>query len=474
MFMDVTAASDAFLVLLAAVIALPFLLAACWRQPTAVTLGFITILILFSSSTWGQLQEENTLYARGTGLFYFSLINLLLWVAVAAAATHQSATSSPQKQSAPFSRFLAAFAFLLLAHVVVGLAAGKELILILSYNGLLNILNLLLFSWLLLSTLTTHENQQSLIKLMLILAGVRALFGLIRYQWFEGDSANPYRNFESLDMKLVFFDIGDNYIAALAAFCLAWLLLMPTVRLKLWQRIFISGWLVTEIATVALSFRRSSLIGLALMTLVLVWQLPWRRRVGLVVVSTVAMMTASATLLRERLQFNVNSQSTGFISSLLYDIGPDRATETSRFYELESAARSLEGNWWFGLGSWGSFYGNEDILDYHFGKFDFVHSGFGHVILKSGILGLTLFLGLLFAFIIHYLQRRKFMSGTSALLADAGFAGFLFWIPTLLIGTPIIEFRSMLLIGFTLALPYLHSSHFHSFNPRSQPHHAIA
>jgi hypothetical protein len=32
----------------------------------------------------------------------------------------------------------------------------------------------------------------------------------------------------------------------------------------------------------------------------------------------------------------------------------------------------------------------------------------------------------------------------------------LFWLPTLLIGTPIIEFRSMLLIGMTLALVYLH------------------
>ena len=37
-----------------------------------------------------------------------------------------------------------------------------------------------------------------------------------------------------------------------------------------------------------------------------------------------------------------------------------------------------------------------------------------------------------------------------------GVAGLLFWLPTLLIGTPIIEFRSMLLIGLTLALIYLH------------------
>ena len=41
------------------------------------------------------------------------------------------------------------------------------------------------------------------------------------------------------------------------------------------------------------------------------------------------------------------------------------------------------------------------------------------------------------------------------LLADAGMAGLLFWMPTLLIGTPVIEFRTMLLLGLTLAMPYL-------------------
>jgi hypothetical protein len=40
-------------------------------------------------------------------------------------------------------------------------------------------------------------------------------------------------------------------------------------------------------------------------------------------------------------------------------------------------------------------------------------------------------------------------------MADAGFAGFLFWVPTLLIGTPIIEFRTMLLIGLALAMPFI-------------------
>jgi hypothetical protein len=190
------------------------------------------------------------------------------------------------------------------------------------------------------------------------------------------------------------------------------------------------------------------------MFLVLLWRLPWQRRIVSGGIGAFAMIVGAATLMRERLQFNTNQG--GFLSSLLYDVGPQRATEVSRFYELEAAAKSLDGHWLFGLGSWGSFYGNEEALDYHFGKFDFVHSGFGHLILKSGFTGLLLFVALLAAFVSHYLKVRPELRGNSALLADAGAAGLLFWMPTLLIGTPVIEFRSMLLIGMTLTLPYLH------------------
>jgi hypothetical protein len=66
------------------------------------------------------------------------------------------------------------------------------------------------------------------------------------------------------------------------------------------------------------------------------------------------------------------------------------------------------------------------------------------------------------------------MKGNSALLADAGFAGLLFWMPTLLIGTPIIEFRSMLLIGMTLAMVYLHPQLVRSRNSYSSQPYAAA
>ena len=451
--MSSVSAADPLFILLAAMLLLPVALAICVRMPVTTALGLVAILCVFSSSTWGQLQEENTIYARGTGLFYFSLLNLSLWLACAALAIRSMVNPHQMLMRSPFPKFLAAFSFLLLAHLVLGLMSDQPLAAILSYSGLINVLNMLLFTVLLVTAITSEQHRQQLLLLILSLAGLRAVFGLVRYAAFGGDSANPYRNFESLDIRLVYFDIGDNYIAALAAFCLTWLLLMPGVRMSLARRLLLLGWLVAEIATVVLSFRRSSLIGLSLMFAVLLWRLPWQRRWLFAGLSALAMIPAAGVLVQQRLRFSTGSQS--FIASLLYDIGPDRGTNISRFYELEAAARSLDGHWLFGLGSWGSFYGNEDILDYHFGKFDFVHSGFGHLVLKSGLVGLLAFLALLAAFAMHYLRHRKHMKGNSALLADAGFAGFLFWMPTLLVGTPVIEFRTMLLIGLTLALPYL-------------------
>ncbi len=443
---------DPFLLLAAALAVLPLALAACLCAPAAVALGFVAVLCLFSASTWGQLQEDNTLYSRGTGLFSFSLLNLLLWVAVAAALAREAAQRLRPRAPSPFPAFAIAFGFLLCAHLALGLAAGIDALVVLGYNGLLNVLNMALFAILLLLALRDEQDRRRLLLLILALAAVRAAFGLLRYAFFGGDDANPYRNFERLDITLVYFDIADNFIAALAAFCIAWLLLMPGVRMPLARRLGLLLLLAMELATVALSFRRSSLVGLVLMSAVLLWQLPWQRKLAFAGLGALALAGAAGTLLRERL---AATGAGNFLSSLLYDVGPDRATDVSRFYELEAAAQSLDGHWLFGLGSWGSFYGNEDALDYHFGKFDFVHSGFGHLLLKSGFAGLALFVALLAACVAHYLRRRRDLRGNGALLADAGLAGLLFWTPTLLIGTPVIEFRTMLLLGLTLALPYL-------------------
>ena len=156
------AADYPFLLLLAALAALPFAFGVCLRAPVMVALGFVAILCLFSSSTWGQLQEENTIYARGTGLFVFSLLNLLLWVAAAAMAMRVISSRQSVLPASPFPVFTAVFAFMLASHLALGMMSGIDVVTVLGYNGLLNVLNMALFSLLLLAAIRSDRERRRL------------------------------------------------------------------------------------------------------------------------------------------------------------------------------------------------------------------------------------------------------------------------------------------------------------------------
>jgi len=436
----------------AALLVVAGMLAVCLRAPKIFVLGFIAVLFLFSSSTWGQLQVENTIYSRGVGVFYFSLLNLALLVAGVAALLRKLASPHNPHLQAPMGGLFLAFLFMLCAHVLLGVMSGIDVLDTLANNGIINILNMWIFMYLVVMAFRGEKDTNALLLTILGLAALRALFGIVRYVWFGGDSANPYRNFESLDIKIFFFDISDNFIAALAAFCAAWLLSSPEVRLSLAKRLALYAFLALEIAAVALSFRRSSLLGLGLMFLLLLYWLPTRRKLKFMLLALALLWLAAVALFQQRLQY---SDDSNILTALVYDIAGGDNSDGNRFYELHAAAQSLQGHWLFGLGSWGSYEGDRELLSYHFGKLDFVHSGLGHIVLKSGLAGLLLFCGLLLAYTVFYFRHRRHFHGNARLIADAGFAGFLFWIPSLLVGTPIIEFRSMLLIGLTLAMPFI-------------------
>jgi hypothetical protein len=438
--------------LLLSLLIVPLVFTICLRAPKLPVFGFIVVLFLFSYANWGQIQVENNIYSRGTGLFYFSLLNLALLVAGVAALVRKLANPKNPALAAPLWPYFMAFLFLMVCHTLMGVMSGIDLDVILSYNGLINVLNMFIFMYLVVMALSTEKDKSRLLWTFLILAGIRASFGMVRYMWFGGDSANPYANFEKLDIKLFFFDIADNFVCALAAFCVAWLLTSPAVRLSFLKRLALYGFLALQVAAVALSFRRSSLIGLGLMFGFLLLRLPGSRRIRFSFLALAALAVVGAIFFQQRLQFQEGAGG-GFLASLIYDINPENGD--NRFYELYAAAHSLGSNWLFGLGSWGTYTGDQELLAYHFGKFEYVHSGFGHLVLKAGVAGLLLFLAMLWSFVSYYLKHRNALAGNSRLLADAGFAGFLFWLPTLLIGTPIIEFRTMLLIGLTLAMPYV-------------------
>jgi O-antigen ligase len=460
-------------VTLLGMIAIPLIIGTSLKAPKIVAIALMAVIFLFSSSTWGQLQSENTIYARGVGQLSFSLVNLVLFVAGSSVLIRKMADRQYPHLAPSLSTYFWGFVFLLLAHVVVAAVSGIDVLTALSYTGIINVLNMLIFMYLTIMAFREEHGRNKLLATIIVLAGIRAVFGIVRYVWFGGDTANPYENFERMDIKVLFFDMGDNFVASLAAFCAAWLLTSPAARLSILKRLALYAFLALEITAVTLSFRRAALVGLALMFMFLLYRVPRRKRVQLLLMSGVILVTGAAIFFQQRLQYVSHDGGGNLLTSMVYDLMQDKNsgsdTPGGRLYELWAAAQSIGDNWLFGLGTWGTFTGDQELLDYHFGKFDFVHSGFGHIVLKTGLVGLVLFLGLLFKFVRFYFRHCKALTGNSRLIGDAGFAGFLFWIPSLLIGTPIIEFRTMLLIGLTLALPFIAVS-----LSKYQPHHHAA
>lgn len=445
---------EAFGTLIAAVIMLPIVLGCVVRMPKIVMFAFVAILIMFSDSTWGQLQIQNTIYSRGSGMFYFSLINIGLLAAGMAALLQRLANHGGAPLAPPMTKYFLTFLFILFGNIVLGVMLGIEMPAIFSNMGIIHLLNMFVFMYLMILAFEDEKDAHDLMLVIIGLAAVRALYGGMRYVLQGGDPANPYRNFEGMDVSIYFFDIGDNFIAALAAFCAAWLLTTPEARLSLWKRGLLIGFLVLEIAAVALSYRRSSLVGLALMFVFLFLRIPGQRKMLFAVVAGALLFAIATFFFRQRLQFASDVSSDGLISSLIYDIIGQGDIRYGRFYELWLAIQSMEGHWLFGRGTWGTFRGDATVLTFHT-DFSFVHSGFGHLILKTGLVGLFAFCAMLVTFTRYYLRHRNSVYGNSRLMADMGFAGFLFWIPTLLIGTPIIEIRTMLLLGLAFSLLFI-------------------
>lgn len=445
--------AEVYLNLAAALFVIPIVFGFVIKAPKLVVFGFIVVLFGFSDSTWGQLETESTIYSRGSGMFYFSLLNLVLLTAGFAVLLKRLANTHGPLFVTPMAKYVLAFAFLLFGHLVVGLMEGIEINVILGYAGIINVLNMLVFMSLVIMAFDSEKDSYQLLLAIIALAAVRAVFGAVRYFVFDGDTANPYRNFEGLNIKIFFFDISDNFVASLGAFCAAWLLTAPEVRLSWYKKLFLLGFLALEVAAVALSFRRSSLIGLGLMFVFLFLRIPGGKKILFALVAAGLLATVATVFYEHRLQF---ASEDSILSSLIYDISPDRGgIKQSRFYELYAAAQSMDGNWLFGRGTWGTFTGDRELLSYHGEDFGFVHSGFGHLVLKAGIVGLLLFCAVLGTYISFYMRHRKRLIGLPRLIADCGFAGFLFWVPTLLIGTPIIEFRTMLLLGLAMAMPFV-------------------
>lgn len=452
-------------------------LAAFIANPKWPALGLFLVILNFINPSYGFLNEAPTdIYGWGVGKLPFPLMEFYIY-GLFMAVLFRNLFMREQPLSQAGGIWLILFALMYAGHFVAGLGKVGHWLHLFNAFGMIHILHMGMLMYVVVSVLDKEEDFKAFIKLFLVFAVARAVFGLGRYLLFGGDPQNAYANFGHTNIKITYWDVNEGLIASIAAFYFLWRLVYDWAALKPGVRWFFLACLALEVLVVMLSFRRTSLFGFMMVGVYFLMLLPWRKRLIYSVLGALILVPSVFMVSAYRAQETFGTRQL----SVMEIISPDAAKthkladRGSRFYELQVAFRSLEENPVLGIGSWNAFKvgpGDAYSLAYHQGNFQFVHSGLGHILLKSGALGLTLFLGLIFAAWRFAGKARPYVDAKYRALFESYRAGLWFMIPTLLFGTPIIETRTMLWLGMLLAIP-IAIARFSLPKPAPQPSRAV-
>ncbi|MBX9604814.1 MAG: O-antigen ligase family protein [Gammaproteobacteria bacterium] len=417
-------------------------LVAIFTRPANAIYAYLIVLFFFPNVSWGVAAgvEAMNLYHRGTGYFYFSIVNLYLYGLVVL-GIYLWGRHNPAVDACNIRKYFLFLLMLFMVQVLIGTMENVPITKILSVRGTINTVNLGLFTMVLIRAINSPREVQRLASLILMCATVRGIFGMGRYLFFGGDIANVYDNVQKLGIKLTFFDINDGLVACLAAFIAAWRLFDKAVSAS--RKPLYLALVLLEIAIVALSYRRTGWGGLALAAVLFCFMQPVRLRIALLA-GGVGLGGLGLTALIAR-RFAKLSHGKDVGGMLFYDI---KGVKDGRFAELYQAFQTVAEHPVFGVGPWGG-YGPGPV------QREFMHSGFLHMWLKSGLVGLLPFILMFLAFAWFGWSRRRDVPWSHRDTFGAGMAGILFMVPTLFTGTPIIEYRTMQIMALCMALPYL-------------------
>lgn len=422
---------------------------------------YLAIILLFPNVSWGVLEPETAfnIYSRGTGYFYFSLVTLALYgtfVAALFVGAYRQAPSAPCN----LLKYIWAFFALLLGHVIVAAEQEVPLLQAISGRGVINVLNMGLLIAIMIRVFVEKRDVDELAHFLVACALVRGLWGIFRFLFLGGDPANAYANFERIDVTLTFFDINDSVIACTAGFYSAWRLAHAGRELTTPAKLLYAVSVVVSLLVIIFSYRRTAWGGLILAGSFFLLMLPRRVRPAAFIASIAVTVPVLTLLIAQRAG---RTRGRTFLEQLLPDVYGSSGVNltTGRFVELTTAFETIKDHLLFGVGAWGSFRGEHiPELAFHQGMFDYVHSGLVHIWLKTGLVGLAILLALFVAYLRYVHSARPKLVHAKRALFEAGFAGFLFSVPNLLLGTPIVEYRTMQVLGLLLALPYLvHAAH---------------
>lgn len=429
--------------------------AAMLAWPRHLLMGLLACLVLLAqSSSYGleDATDANVFYVKGSRTFFFTFIEMGLvtgWLVTLARNLWQRDRSA----SVPVFKYFVLLGLLLLGHFLVGLADPNHFSLLdLGQRGVSNLLWQGMFVYMLATHIRTEKDLRDLALLLLVCLALRQGFGVVRYLALGGDPQNAYATLEASKVKITFWDINDSLWAAFAMGFCAWRALAGDQRSFQRRAAWAIAALVVIVTTV-LTARRTAQGGMLLALLAVAWMLPRGRRWPLGLAAVLALPLIAAVLANRSV-----ATSGGWLERILIDVKIDPLADPrrTRFHEWATAWQTLKESLLFGVGPSGSFKVTDHVgLEYHQGRYDFVHSGFGHIFLKLGLVGLLTYFCLLGSWARTVREAARASGEPARSLFVGSIAGAVASIPTLVSGTPISELRTMLVLSVFMAIPVI-------------------
>lgn len=408
--------------------------------------GYIGLLFFFPNNGWGIAADVQffNLYTRGTGVLPISAMSLLLYLIL----IYSFLFSKPDinvKQEFSLKAYFWVFNTIFFTYVLFGIIDGRSIRDVLTSYGIVNVFNLYLFMVILIRIINTADRLANLLDFIVLCALFRGGWGIYRWMFLGGDIANIYSTGQKINIKLTFFDINDSLIAVLACFISSWALFYQNSKISVYRKFMHGAMICVGICVVLLSYRRTAWAGFALAAFWFVWQQPWRRRIQIAAIIGFAGSMAFPILIGQRFStLRRNFAQEGVLYDVLSNSG--EIDSYGRFSELINAWSYIEKNIYFGVLPWGGGLTGAPM---------FVHSGLVHLWLKGGLFVFLVFLLIIISYLKSSIRFRREICFEYRGVLETSFVGFVFILPTLLFGTPFIEFRTSLLIGLIFVLAYL-------------------
>jgi O-antigen ligase len=430
--------------------------------PRFMTYLNLVLIFYFSSSSYGISNYRGLvaflggIFSRGDVKYGISYANILLLFTALSIIFQTMTNAMDDDEAVPCNlyKYFWIFNAIFFIYMVWGITLGIDIKNILLSTGVIHLTNLAILVFIINSMFKNEKDFEQLKFFFLGSMVVRGGWSVLRFIFGDGDPRNVYANLlEIKAVKISLFDIGDGLIQCIGLFYALFMLFVKGDRgLSRKESVFYGVVAFVGLFNIMFSYRRTGWFGLLLAFLWLMMNLRLKQRIIAGLLALIVGTTLFFGIATSRFETSEKRRH-GMFADIFSGKG-DIDIKRGRFVELYTAWQTIKDNILFGVGPWGEYKlpVSKDKWGFHS---DLTHSSVVHMMLKMGIIGLVVYLLIFYSYMYFWLKARKAIPTYVRGFAEAAFAGFIFFIPDILWGTPIIEYRHMLLLGFSMSIPYI-------------------